>query len=712
MDNTLTVEVASVSLPPVPPAAVTLDAVTAQDNYFGFRRAYDAGHEAYLNQARTCNKFYCGDQWRSEDLAKLKKEKRPALTINKVLTTINTIYGEYAQRRAEFQYKPRRDGATQDVASTLTQVVMQITSDQSYDTKEGQVFLDGLIMGGRGYFDIRMCFEENTQGEIIIEQENPEEVIPDPFANSYDPAKWNEVSLLRWKSVDDIEVLYGKSKADALRFNITNGTVLGMDNLKLEDRPTFGDLSRAIIYQDGSATTAQTVSALRVIERQVYRIGRVREFVNLEFGDASPVPDSWDELRVQAFAQQYGLFLRSRITKRIRWTVSCDNVVLHDEWSPYKTLTIVPYFAYFRRGKTFGAVDNLLSPQEQLNKAESQILHVVNTTANSGYFVPTGSLTNMSPQELEVNGAKTGLVIEYAPNAGIPTKIQPNQVPTGLDRVALGANAHIYDISGVNQAMTGAAPTEISGVALENKQLRGQIPLQLLFDNMVETRRIVARKLLELIQGFYTEQRVLHITTEPGTDPKAITINERNAAGEIVNDLTLGVYEVAVSSMPARDVFNDSQFAEAIGLQKAGVPIPPWWMVRYSNLHKKDELAQELQQRAGAMEPTPHDIAKQQLMEELQLREIDASIRKTDAEAQDLLADMQLKLSKSEGVKTEQLVKMQTLLSQQQTQREELAVRLQVQRLKAANMQAVQAADHNYKLQEHLLTPLTQGNRQ
>ena len=122
--------------------------------------------------------------------------------------------------------------------------------------------------------------------------------------------------------------------------------------------------------------------------------------------------------------------------RKVRWTVTADTVVLFDDWSPYDHFTLVPFFPYFRRGKPFGMVRNLLSPQEQLNKITSQELHIVNTTANSGWIVESGSLSGMTADDLEEHGAETGLVLEYNRGSTPPGKIPPNQIPTGLDRIS------------------------------------------------------------------------------------------------------------------------------------------------------------------------------------------------------------------------------------------------------------------------------------
>ena len=117
-------------------------------------------------------------------------------------------------------------------------------------------------------------------------------------------------------------------------------------------------------------------------------------------------------------------------------------------------------------------VRNLLSPQEQLNKIASQELHIVNTTANSGWLVESGSLVGMNSDDLEEHGAETGLVLEYARGTTPPVKIQPNQIPTGLDRISQKAATNIKAISGINDSMLGTDSAEVSGIAIRQAESR------------------------------------------------------------------------------------------------------------------------------------------------------------------------------------------------------------------------------------------------
>jgi hypothetical protein len=69
--------------------------------------------------------------------------------------------------------------------------------------------------------------------------------------------------------------------------------------------------------------------------------------VSLE-GDMRPIPEDFDRNKIAFFVEKFGFQVTTKLVRRIRWTVVADNVVLHDDWSPYKHFTVVPYFPYFR----------------------------------------------------------------------------------------------------------------------------------------------------------------------------------------------------------------------------------------------------------------------------------------------------------------------------------------------------------------------------
>ena len=75
-----------------------------------YTRARDNGHLEFTDIAKKCDQYYQGEQWDYADVAALDAEGRPALTINTILPTVNTVLGEQSTRRADIQFKPRRGG--------------------------------------------------------------------------------------------------------------------------------------------------------------------------------------------------------------------------------------------------------------------------------------------------------------------------------------------------------------------------------------------------------------------------------------------------------------------------------------------------------------------------------------------------------------------------------------------------------------------------
>lgn len=654
------------------------EASIARNQWDRYIRARDNGHLDYIDMAKRCDSFYRGEQWDEADIASLDNEGRPALTINTILPTVNTVIGEQSSRRADVQFKPRR-GGEQAIAETLTKLYMQISDNNKLDWTEAQVFSDGLIMD-RGYFDVRMDFDDHIEGEIRIKAKDPLDILIDPDAKDWDPKTWNEVFETRWMSTDEIEEVYGRKKADKLRTIAENGSTLGIDSIEYEEQ-RFGKTNSGLEYGKEMPKDPEEVGAcraIRVLERQYRRLVSCKFYVDPLTGDQRQVPDFWSTRKINQFADQYGLTTIERMARRVRWTVSADLVVLHDDWSPYEDFTIIPYFPYWRRGKPFGMVRNLLSPQEQLNKISSQELHIVNTTANSGWIVENGSLTGMTADDLEEHGATTGLVLEFNRGSSPPAKIPPNQIPTGLDRLGMKAAANIKQISGVSDAMLGTDKPEVSGVAIQAKQQRGALMIQVPLDNLGKTRHYLAENILKLVQRFYTEQRIVQVTNEndPMKPREPMMINEVTPEGTVANDLTIGEYDVVIGTQPARDSFDETQFAEALSLKSVGVPVPDDMIVEYSHLQRKEELARRIRIMTGQEPPTEEEAQLMQFQQEAQIRQIQIEIAKLEAEVGKIQSESALNIAKVQDLsEVNPQIQLSKIQAELQMRREELALR-------------------------------------
>lgn len=663
------------------------DVLKANSQWAQFKRNFDNGHSTFVKNARKYDDFYRGKQWAEEDEKKLRESKRPALTLNMVLPTVNTVLGEQINTRVDIAFKPKRTG-TQAIADALSKIAMQVRDNNNFQWQETQVFQDGLITG-RGFYDVRIDFEQDVRGEVKIRSLDPSEVVLDIEGKDYDPATWRQVFTYSWQTLDDIEQTYGKKYADKLRFLGMNSQHYGRDSMVMDEvRDTFGDTDSTLDHYNVDHEEAEkTVRSIRVVERQ-HRMAHMQKFfVDYRTGDTSPIPESWDEEKTLQVQSQFGLGIIKKMGSKIRWTITADSVVLYDEWSLYDDFTIVPYFAYFRRGKPFGLVENLVSSQEQLNKTASQELHIVNTTANSGWTYEDGTLINMDEHELAQRGAETGLILVHARGTNPPQKIQPNQIPSGLDNISKKANNHIRQISGVNDAMLGDSRADVSGVAIQEKQARGQVQIQVPLDNLAKTRTLVGNRILKLVQQFYTEERVYRITNEtrPELGEEELVVNEMAPDGSILNDLTIGKYDVVITTLPSRDTYDETQFANALQMREMGVMVPDHIIIEHSSLERKHEIAELMKQMGGFMPPSEEEQKMMQWQQEMQMKSVELELGKLESELGEIQARAQLQMSKAEQISREDELKVADLQSKIGLKREEMQMRIQLALLSSQN---------------------------
>lgn len=604
-------------LPPQDPNRILLHAAR-------FRRSADA-LRLWSEKAAKCVDYYEGRQWSAADLAKLTAERRPALTINKIKPLVDLVMGYFLSNRTDLQYLPGFDGnGTADIAAALTHVMKQVAEMNQLSYVDGEVFMDGCLTG-RGYWDMRMSFQRNLLGEISVRAQDPFATYPDPDADEYDLNKGNFVATSRWVSPEEVEFFYGKRAALSIGGFLQAGGVMssmpvggldawdemtpirrfGQEREGWWNGNTYGDY-----FFDWIDASRKNV---RLVDMQHYVHTRRWFFVDLETGDSRAVPDGWDRSRVEKslfWAKQQGapVVVQERQVRRVRWTHLIGDVIVFDDWSPYDTFTIVPFFPYFRRGVTKGMVEDLIDPQDEVNKRRSARLNILGRSAAGGWMIAKGSLTAEERFNLERYGSTPGVIIEYDQRDGKlnkPEPIQPSVTPAAYAQVEKDAEEDIMKIAGINEAAMGQLDqTAISGRALLARQRQAVIGKEGFMANFHRSKELQGRKGAELIQGHYTEERIIRRRGE-GNNPVQMTINQRTAAG-VVNDVTLGSYSCAVDETPMSKTFLEAQFEELMRMKELGMPIPDDFVIEASSVARKEELKIRMQQ-ARAVVPPPGD---------------------------------------------------------------------------------------------------------
>ena len=113
----------------------------------------------------------------------------PALTINKIKTTVSTVAGEQIANRSEISFRPRGGDGDASVATALSKV---FKADLGREPAGLAAF--GRVPGRHGLRPgvlRRPCeLRQLDARRVVIDSLNPHDVVMDPDASAYDPAKW------------------------------------------------------------------------------------------------------------------------------------------------------------------------------------------------------------------------------------------------------------------------------------------------------------------------------------------------------------------------------------------------------------------------------------------------------------------------------------------------------------------------------------------
>ena len=605
----------------------------ARDVFWRFDEVYQRGHIEYMQWARRLEDYYLGGglQWRAEDRAAVEASGRPAHEVNTILPTINAAAGYQISNRVDIAYQPKRGKSSEETAKVLSKVVRHSLDNTEYPFRETDMFLDGLIQQ-RGYLDIRMSYEDSLEGEVKITNPDPLDVIPDPDAKAYNPDEWSDVRISRFLTALEIEGIYGKDAAEMIVASSNNYIHEEQFGTEYVERSSFGALPPSYAMNVGWYSGNGHHRRYRVVDQQtnIYANSLVAVWPTGDFRVVEGLPREH-----LAWLIDQGVQIVKRRVRRVDWKVAAPEVCFIKQLSPYEHFTIVPYFPYFRRGRTIGMIDNMVSPTDMLNKFISQYAHIINGTANSGWQGEENSLANMTDDEFIGRGAETGLVLLRKSGKAAFQKIEPNKPPTGIEKMVTFAHDHLNIVSGVDENLRDPGKQDLSGVAIQSLQFASQQKLAIALSNLSRSRRMVADRVLGLTQRFMGNERIIRISEvdKYGVERKVpLALNVKQEDGTVWNDLTAGEYDMTVSEKPAAVTFDNTDFEQLKAMRvDMGIQIPDPTVIRASSLSDKSEIADAMAAQTDQADPVAEAEAA---LKAAQARKADADAVAKNVEAQ------------------------------------------------------------------------------
>lgn len=549
--------------------------------------------------------YYDNKQWTSEELEALSKRGQPPITINRIKRKVDTLRGIEKQQRSDPKAFPRNPG-DEESAQAATEALRFVSENNNYDQIRSN-YWENLIVEGIGA--VKVSIKEGKRGvEILLSRVPWDRFFYDPHSNEADFSDAKFMGEVIWMDLADAKRKWRGSDA-IISATMDDGTATNSDTY--DDKPKFN------LWADGKRN-------------------RVR-IVQIRWSDV----DGW------------------RITTFTKGGILKDDVspYLDEDGKPENDMVAASAFVD-RDNDRYGAVREMISPQDEINKRRSKALHLI--TMRQVRIDPR-SEAFQNQEDIRAELAKPdGVVVASKDDLEI---LQTGDMAASQFALLQEAKSEI-DIMGPSPSLQGKEQRDLSGKALQTLQQGGLVELAPLLDRKRDMDIRVYRMIWNRIKQFWTDARWIRIT-ENQDNPKFVGLNQpltnrqhleksgidltdlegqpeleefATLGGEPVIDNNIGEMDIDIilDEGPDSITMQSEQFEQLVQMASI-VPIPPDVIIEASSLQNKKVLLDMI--RGTGEDVDPEQVEQEQQMQQAAIKlEFDAKqadIDKTNAEAKD-----------------------------------------------------------------------------
>ena len=493
----------------------------------------------FANDADTMNrqealedlKFGGGDQWPVELQNSRNLESRPVITVNKVDNYCRQVSNQQRQQRPRIKVHATNTHDDMVDAQTIQGIIRHIEVNSNADHAYDNAFEYAVRMGW-GYMRVRTDYisEDSFDQEIYIDAiDNPFTVYFDPNSVLPDGSDADRCLITTMMRKDEFRKLYPDAEDGGTSFT-QRGTGdsqsewITKEDIRLaEYYYTVKEKAKLYLLSDGTATFADD-----------------KDFFNRLAAYGIEVVDTRDSYK-----------------KTIKYCkLTAVEVLEERDWAG-KYIPIVPVYGRHivigDKRKKFGMIRYAKDPQRMYNFWQTSITEGVALAPKAKWLLAEGQDEGHESDWANAN-IKSFPVLRYKQTdidgrtAPVPVRLQPEPPQAGIMAAAIGVDNDIKAIMGVfDPAQLGQG--NISGKALNGQQQQVDLTNFDYYDNLTRSINHIGKICLDLIPKIYDTERVMRIIGDDGK-PELLTINQRDSVGRVLNDITVGQYDVVMETGP------------------------------------------------------------------------------------------------------------------------------------------------------------------
>ncbi len=458
-----------------------------------------------------------GAQWPEDIKAKRESKGRPCLEINKMPAYIDQVVGDQRMNRPSIKVIPVDSNSDPKVAKLLSGWIKHVQAISASDVAIDHGFEHAVACA---YGAIRVVTKYVSDSSF--EQEVYIKKVDNALA-----VFWGKHSEY---DCSDAKYCFLVYDIDREEFK---------DTYKTEPVP-FNQADSQ--YVEGWAT-AETVRVAEYfvkepIEKTIYLLSDDRVVDEVKEGEVVS-----KKRKVKTF--------------KIMWYLLSGNKVLDErEWIGRKYIPVIPIWGkeYNVGGKRYlrGLIRNGKDPQRMLNYWESCDTEVVALQPRAPYILTAKQLGDYKQMwDNAQNENYPYMLVEPDKDApGWPQRQAPPQVSSAMVAKLAGSDQAIRDTIGLQKASMGMQSNERSGAAIRERKKEGDVGTFAFIDNLSRSMEHLGRVLIDIAPRILDSERIVRLGLEDGSF-EFDAVNVKTTTGKILNDLSMGTYDVVVTVGPS-----------------------------------------------------------------------------------------------------------------------------------------------------------------